>query len=111
MFAKIKDFILRNGTYFIIGAISLFLLKPALAEFNTILLVSFLECLAIFFSGLASFAYTRFSFTKILLEGEDSKYSVYERSSMVKLLGFIFLGVHILVGLVVFAVYLGQFAK
>lgn len=75
------------------GAAALLLLKPAAAEINTILLVTLLECMALALSGLAVFAYTRIDFT---------------RDFSGNTLGFIFLGVHIAVGLCVLGVYIAQ---
>ncbi|MCX6146058.1 MAG: hypothetical protein NTW25_02240 [Candidatus Kapabacteria bacterium] len=62
---------------------------------DTILLISALELMAIVFSSFASFAFTKMKFT--------------EESPIV--LGFIFLGVHLLVGLACLGVYIAQFTN
>lgn len=92
---NLKNFLLRNSVWAVITAISLMLLKPAVAEINTILLILLFECIALSLSGISAFVFTKIDFT-------------YEKS--LSSLGYIFLGVHICVGLVVLGVYLAQYA-
>jgi len=91
---EIFDFILRNIIWLILIFIGLFFLKPQLAEINTLLLITAIEAVAIALSGLAAYAYTKVDFTKNAVSSN---------------LGFIFLGVHICVGLVVLGVYIAQY--
>lgn len=72
------------------------ILKPAIAEFNTILLVIMLESLAIALSGIAAFAYTKIDFIR-------------EKDSIA--LSRIFTAVHISLGLIVIGVYIAQYSS
>jgi hypothetical protein len=90
------DFMKRNGLWLLLTILSLLLLKPSLPEWKTIWLIVTIESIAIALSGAAAFAYTKIDFT-------------YQR--MENALGFIFLGVHICVGLIVLGVYLATFSN
>ena len=105
------DFISRNTVWIILGAIAYFFLKPGSAEIQTFLLIAFLESTALALSGIALYVYTRIPFTKFLLEGDDGKINSSEKGAVLNVLGYIFLGVHILVGLIVLGVYIAQFAN
>jgi len=97
--SKIKHFwgiMLRNLVWLTAGAAALYILKPKPAEIHTILLIVVVECIAVALSGLAVFAYTKIDFTH-----DEAKSN----------LGYIFLGVHVCVGLVVLGVYIAQFAN
>lgn len=85
----------RNISWLLPAVIAAVLLKPAISEINTILLVILFECLAIALSALALYAYTRIDFIR-----EHQEVAI----------GKIFLGVHILVGLCVLGVYIAQFS-
>lgn len=89
----IKETLLRNLLWISIAVAALILLSPGKAEFNTLLLISLTESIAIGFSGAAVYAYTKLDFTRAYLSNS---------------LGFIFLGVHICVGLAVLGVYIAQ---
>lgn len=94
---KMKDiwnFISRNALWLGIGLLALLLLGPGLAEFKTLLFIGSVESLALALSGVAAYVYTKIDFTSTLINSN---------------LGFIFLGVHICVGLVVLGVYIAQF--
>ncbi len=93
---KIKSIILRNSVWLVIMAVSLLLLKPAAAEFNTILLILLFECIALSLSGVSAYVFTKIDFTQ---------------SNALSNLGYIFLGVHICVGLIVLGVYIAQYAN
>lgn len=88
------DFIKRHGLLIVFGGCFLYYLAPKWEEVRTILLLGVLECFAIFMSGFAQWAYTKIKFTKI---------------EQTNTLGFIFLGVHILIGLCIFGVYFVMF--
>ena len=91
---NIKDFLVRNGIWIVIGGLALWLLKPGLAEINTLLLISAVECVAMALSGVAVYVFTKIDFTK---------------AEAMSSLGSIFLGVHICVGLIVLGVYIAQY--
>lgn len=90
----IINIIIRNSVWLGIALLSLLILGPGLAEFKTLLLITAIESVAIALSGVAIFAYTKVDFTR-----EESGVN----------LGFVFLGVHICVGLIVLGVYLAQY--
>jgi hypothetical protein len=91
---NIKDFISRNAVWLITGLFGALLLNPALAEIKTLLMITVIESLAIALSGLALYVYTRIDFTRSAINTNP---------------GFVFLGVHACVGLVVLGVYMAQF--
>ncbi len=62
---------------------------------NALISISAFECLALFFTSLGAFIYTELKFTK------DAPL----------VLGYIFVGVHILIGLSVFGIYYVEFIK
>ena len=88
------DFVKRNVVWLGIAVISLLAFHPGVAEIKTMLLIALIESLAIALSGVALYAYTKIDFT------QDTANSN---------LGFIFLGVHLSVGLIVLGVYLAQY--
>jgi hypothetical protein len=87
-------FIGRNAIWLALGSIALAVFHPGLAEIRTLLLIAVIESAAIALSGVASYAYTKIDFTRDTASAN---------------LGFIFLGVHICVGLIVLGVYLAQY--
>ncbi|MFP4527296.1 MAG: hypothetical protein ACLFQX_01995 [Candidatus Kapaibacterium sp.] len=93
MLDKIIDFISRNFLWIALGIGAILLLRPGMAELNTMLIVAATESLALALSGLAAYVYTRIDFRQNLFNSN---------------LGYIFLGVHICVGLVVLGVYIAQ---
>jgi len=76
-------------------AVVIALLKIDNQIINTIVLIAALELMAIVFSSIAVFVFTELKFT--------------DEAPIV--LGFIFLGVHLLVGLACLGVYIVQFAN
>jgi hypothetical protein len=94
MMKNIIDFAKRHILWFAVGAVSLLIFRPGLAEVRTMLLIAAIESLAIALSGLALFAYTKVDFTRDVANTNP---------------GFIFLGVHLSVGLIVLGVYLAQY--
>lgn len=105
----IKDFLLRNLTWIGIGLIGLILLCPAVEQLDTILTCVVLEMLALGLSGLALYVYTKIQFTKDLTYGEDGKLTAYEQRALSQVISAIFVGVHLLVGLVYFGTYFVKF--
>lgn len=90
MIEKVKNFIIRNGVWFIIAAIVFAFLAPQINELRMLMLIIFIELVAMVMSGIASFIYTKVDFI------ESRSYNT---------LGAIFLGVHFLVGLGVVGLY------
>ena len=63
------------------------------------------EFVAIVLSELALWSYTKVDLTEYLLKGADNKYSPFERAEAIRFAGKVFVGVHILVGLIIAGVY------
>jgi len=82
---------------------------PSVIEF--LLTITALECLALLLSGLAMFAYTHIQFTKKLSFGDDEKASATESYAFQRVLGNIFIGVHILVSIGSMLYYSDMFTK
>lgn len=93
-YESIVDFIFRNLIWIIIGGFGFWLLKPALPEIRTLIMLAVIESMAIALSGIAVVVYTKINF----LHKENQQ-----------ILGQIFIGVHILTGLAVLGVYIAQF--
>jgi hypothetical protein len=91
---NVVNYIKRNIIWIAALILSIILLNPGIAEIKTLMLVIAVESIALCFSGVAVFAYTKIDFIK-------------EQPNQ---LGMIFLGVHISVGLVILGVYITQFA-
>lgn len=96
---NILNFAGRNAVWLVLCAVSLFIFHPGFAEVRTVMFVVLVESLALALSGLAVYAYTKVDFTQ-------ETYKTKGNSN----LGFIFLGVHLCLGLVVLGVYMAQFA-
>ena len=88
-----KDALIRNSIWILLSSFAFMMLQPDIAELNTILLIIIIESTAMGLSGVALFAYSRINFT----ERSDNRN-----------IGYIFLGVHLCVGLVVVGVYIAQ---
>lgn len=90
MWSSTKDFVLRNGLWITIAVIAGALLAPQIGELRMLILIVFIELVALALSSIASYVYTKVDFI------ESRSYNV---------LGAIFLGVHFLVGLGVVGIY------
>lgn len=90
---KIIDLITRNIIWVLIGIIAVIIMRPGIAELNTLLMIIMVESLALALSGISAYVYTRIDFRKNLTNS---------------ILGHIFIGVHLCVGLVVLGVYIAQ---
>ena len=90
------DFVKRHTILIGFGALLLYLLSPSLPEIRTLLLLGVLECFAIFMSGFAQWVFTKINFVQ---------------ARETRILGHIFIGVHLLFGLCIFGVYFVMFIK
>ncbi len=102
---KINDFILRNAIWLALGGCGYLLLNPAIAEMNTLILIIIIEALALALSGISVYSFTKLNFTN-----SDYSRMDFPNNGLSHTLGFIFLGVHICVGLTVLGVYIAQFS-
>jgi len=114
MYEKVKDFILRHLVWLtLITAGILFLMfyfDKFFWEFiGTLLMCMIAEGVALLLSNLVLYAFTTIKFTKGVIEGEDKKISATERHGLLLVTGYIFLGVHFVVGIVIAGLYFAQF--
>jgi len=93
---KVFDSIKRNAVWILLIVIALMLIRIDTTEIRTFILIVITECIAMALSGVAQYVYTRIDFTK---ESANNN------------LGYIFLGVHICVGLIILGVYIVQFSS
>lgn len=90
------DSIKRNAVWILLIVFAVMLIRIDSTEIRTFILIVITESIAIALSGIAQYVYTKIDFTK---ETANSN------------LGFIFLGVHICVGLIILGVYIVQFSN
>ena len=111
----IKDYILRHLVWVIIVAAGLTFLwiyfGAYFSQFLGALLMSVIaEGVALALSGVALYAFTNIKFTKGIIYGTDKKLSATESHGLLLATGYIFLGVHFMVGVVIGGLYFAQFA-
>lgn len=73
--------------------------------------VVMMEATAVILSMLVLYTYTHFDYTKTLSAGEDKEFDASERVAYQQVIGKVFLGVHILVGICTLTMYSGTFIK
>jgi hypothetical protein len=110
----IKDFIVRNLVWLILVTAGLVFLSIYFAEFffqflGTLLMCIIGEGVALGLSGIALFAFTNIKFTKGIIYGPDKKLSATEQHGLLLATGYIFLGVHFVVGIVIAGLYFATF--
>lgn len=108
---KVWDFIKRHSVYCILGLISVVGLGIAPEVISTVLLIITAECLALALSSLALWSYTSIKYNNLLIAGGDGKIDSVERNGLTRVIAAVFTGVHVLVGLVIVAVYIVQYSK
>lgn len=106
-FKSIFDFITRHSLTLSIIAIALYFVGFQSQLVQTLLMICAIEGVALALSSLSVYLYTKLNYATFT--GADNELSVMERVGMVIWTGLLFLGVHILAGLVVFGIYLGNF--
>jgi hypothetical protein len=110
----IKDFIVRNLVWMIIVTAGLVFLWIYFGEFfiqflGTLIMCVVAEGVALWLSGVALFAFTNIKFTKGIIYGSDKKLSATEQHGLLLATGYIFLGVHFVVGIVIAGLYFATF--
>lgn len=108
---KIIDFVLRNSVIIAIVLFALYVITPTTQDLLTLRLIFVYEGVALFLSALGLWTYTKIPFLNLILSGPDKKLNSVEQHSAMQVMGDIFKGVHINVGLIVLAVYIAQFAN
>ena len=102
-FDKLINRIKRHLIWFVFGGLGIVFLKPALAELKTIFFILIIESIALMLSGLSVHAFTEIDFIK----------EIYNENKNIQsnTLGYIFLAVHICIGLSVLGIYIAQFSN
>lgn len=95
---KAWEFLKRNALWVILLLFAMYSMAFQQELVKTLYVILSFEALALGLSGLAQYVFTKIDFT-----ADDSDNS--------KTLGYIFLGVHILVGLVAMGTYIAQFGS
>jgi len=99
MLKKTLEFLKRNSIWFIIGFIGLYFIAFEKEFLEMLYMISVVECLAIAFSGIAVFCYTKLDFIN------------KKKSNDRFVLGWIILSVHLLIGFCVFGIYIARFSN
>ena len=106
---QIFNFIQRYGVWAVLVMLSLAFLFKFFSLFGTIInliiMIVLVEMAALALSGVALFIYISINFTKTLSAGEDKKFNSVEQHAFARVIASVFLGVHILVGLIYLASY------
>ena len=110
-FQKILDYILRHSTYIVLIIVGLYLLGFNEPLMKVLITITLIEGVALGLSALSVYAYTNHHANEVMFKGKDSEWSVLERVGSLIFAGLVFLGVHILAGLIVFSTYMIQFAQ
>lgn len=95
---KTQDFLTRTLLILAIMLIPLYFMDPGKEEIRTTLIAIYFEGLALLLCNIGQYVFTKLDFIK-------NKYS-NDRP----ILGYIFIGVHFLLGVIVLGVYIAQFA-
>lgn len=98
-YKEILDFFARNFTWLAIVGVGLFFLNPTYVLINKLFVILVLEGMAMGLSGVALYVFTKVKFTKWVAMGNDDLLTEEEHYALMKYAGYVFLGVHVLVGL------------
>jgi ABC-type nickel/cobalt efflux system permease component RcnA len=114
MFSKLFNFITRHLVWVLLiafGAIFLMIYyKQFFWQYIAVLqMCAIAEGMALALSSLATWAFTSIPFAKKLAEGEDKKISDTERIGLLAVVAAIFVGVHIMIGIIIGGLYIAQF--
>ena len=91
--------VVRNLNWIILGGLALYFLNPNYALLHNLTLIIVLECLALGFSNLGVFVYTKIKFVNKLVDSDPTRLTAYEAQANSNIIAAIFIGAHILVGL------------
>ena len=114
------DFVTRYSIIFAIGFLALYIITPIIQELNTIRLIFLFESIALILSSIGIYLITNAKYLKNgvsvksikeVCYGEDGKLSAYELQAYMRIIGTIFLAIHIFVGLSVLSIYITQFSS
>lgn len=110
---KFIDFTKRHSLTIMLLCISLlatyYMVENLDPIIRTMFIIVGLEALALLLSGMALYVYTAIDFTRRLSAGDDKKFNSVEQHAFARVIAAVFIGVHLLVGVVTFGIYLGQF--
>ena len=96
---NIVNFIIRHAVWIFAIILGLAFLGPFIEIYNKVIIIVILLGVALGWTNLAVFSFTKIDFTKKIMSGDDGEYSKFEQiASAIIILG-ILVGVHVLVGL------------
>lgn len=112
-FKIILNWVIRNGILLVCAFAAIFAIWSYFGNFLSDILFAigvaiFAELIAIFLSNLAAYLYTNYSFVKGIIYGQNQKLDYSEQKEYIKVLGSIFLGVHVLVAIVISMLFWGK---
>lgn len=96
---EVLNWIYRNIIWIILIGVGLFYIQPTFSLLHKLALIVLMEGIAIGLSGVALFCYTKINWTKKILYGGDNELSKMEQLGASIVVGAVFVGVHLLVGL------------
>lgn len=108
------DTIKRNLTWIIIAVSGIVFLNIYYGKFfwefmATLLMISIAEAMALSLSNVAIYVYTKIDFTSQIIYGVDKKLNSIEQHAFAQTIGYIFMGVHFLVGIGLVGIYIANF--
>jgi hypothetical protein len=98
-FSDIISFITRHAVWITAILLGLAVLSPFLEIYNKVIIIIILLGVALGWSNLAVFSFTKINLTKKIMSGDDGASSASEQIATAIIIAGILLGVHILVGL------------
>lgn len=109
-FIKSNIYSFKRYLFLFIGIILLYkLIVPYNYEYRTLLLLIFIEFLAIMLSSISVFLFTHLNFINDNKKGNNNvKTTKEDKTALYILLGFIFLSVHLCIGFSILGIYITQ---
>lgn len=95
----IINFIMRHAVWITAILLGLAVLGPFIEIYNKVIIIVILLGVALGWTNLAVFSFTKIDFTKRIMSGDDNQYSKFEQIASAIIVSGILLSVHILVGL------------
>jgi len=103
---------IKTHWYIILGFfVTFYFIKNFSAISQTLISICAIEFLALILSSLCIYVYSNLEVIQKEIEGDDLELSKIEQLGKSLIIGMIFLGVHILVGIVTFGIYFVQYSN
>lgn len=97
--SDIVNFITRHSIWIIAILLGVIFLGQFIEIYNKVIIIVILLGVALGWSNLAIYSFTKINFTKKIVAGDDNEYSKLEQIAFAIIIAGILLGVHVLVGL------------